>query len=167
MFIWLIKNDSWWQNYKMFINTIFLFCLTAGVRVGAVWARECRTAGIRKLCPPADRRSLPGHPGAGGQCSGGVMLTGPDRTAEPSAASSSLPSFPSLFSSALISQDAKKKNTNSLTFTHMHNSKDRHIWERLTAHKSRARLDWVWGVGTVSFPSAIPYHHIHPLCTLT
>lgn len=57
------------------------------------------------------------------------------------------------------------QHTNSLTLTHMHKSKDRHIRERLTAHKSSARLDWLRGVGMVGFPSAIPYHHIHPVYT--
>lgn len=61
--------------------------------------------------------------------------------------------------------ECQHTDTNSRTLTRMHKSKDRHIRERLTAHKSSARLDWLGGVGMVGFPSAIPYHHIHPLRT--
>lgn len=105
----MIKDERY---IKCNINKPFFFCdSSAGIWAGAVWTRERRTAGIRQLCPAADRRSLPGHTGAGGQRSGGVLLTGPHRTAprKPSPASSPLPASPSLSSAVFhfISQDAR------------------------------------------------------------
>lgn len=115
--------------------------------------RERRTAGIRKLRPAADRRSLPGHPRAGGQRSGGVVLTGPQSCP----LLSSCFSFP-FFCCSLHFTGCQ--NTNSLTLTLMHNSKDRHIRERVTAHKSSARLDWLLGCGNggLSFCHPLPPH---------
>ncbi len=101
---------------------MFLSGSSAGIRAGAVWTRECRTAGIRKLRPATDRRSLPGHPGAGGQRSGGVLLTGPDHGAH-----SSSFFFP-FFCVSLDITEWQHTNTNSRTLTHMHKSKDRHIY---------------------------------------
>lgn len=46
-----------------------------GAWAGGVWEGERRSSGVRQLCPATDRRLLPRHPGAGGQCPGGVMLT--------------------------------------------------------------------------------------------
>lgn len=133
-------------------NILFLSGSSAGIRAGAVWTRECRTAGIRKLRPATDCRSLPGHPGASGQRSGGVLLTGPEHGAH-----SSCFSFP-FFCVSLDFTGCQP--TNSLTLTHMHKSKDRHIRERLTAHKSSARLDWLWGV--LSFCCPLPPHSSPP-----
>lgn len=93
------------------------------------------------------------------------MLTGPDRTAEPSAASSSLPSFPSLFSSALISQDAEKKHKLSHLHPHAQLKGQTHMGETDSSQvKSTLGLGLRCGNGRLSFCHPLPPHSssLHP-----